>query len=91
MSNRFTDKAEEALNSAVKVAEEHGHTYIGSEHILLSLCRITGSSASVLLHKYGIIIANVEQIYISCCSVCLSGFHSAFAVSIQKNIRRKQK
>ena len=52
MSNRFTEKAEKALNNAVRTAEEFGHTYIGSEHILLSLCRASESSAAIILSKY---------------------------------------
>ncbi len=54
MSNRFTEKAEKALNSAVKTAEEFGHTYIGSEHILLSLCRAAESAAAIILNKYSV-------------------------------------
>ncbi len=52
MSNRFTEKAERALNNAVRTAEEFGHTYIGSEHILLSLCRAGESAAATILSKY---------------------------------------
>ncbi len=52
MSNRFTEKAEKALNNAVKTAEEFGHTYIGSEHILLSLARAAESAAAIILNKY---------------------------------------
>lgn len=52
MSNRFTEKAEKALNNAVRTAEEFGHTYIGSEHILLSLCRATESAAAIILGKF---------------------------------------
>ena len=58
MSNRFTEKAEKALNNAVKTAEEFGHTYIGSEHILLSLARSSESAAAILLNKYA---ANAEK------------------------------
>lgn len=54
MSNRFTEKAEKALNNAVKTAEEFGHTYIGSEHILLSLCRTQESVAAIILSKFSI-------------------------------------
>ncbi|MBQ8689134.1 MAG: ATP-dependent Clp protease ATP-binding subunit [Clostridia bacterium] len=54
MSNRFTEKAEKALNNSVKAAEELGHTYIGSEHILLSISRTSESSGSALLFKYGV-------------------------------------
>ena len=51
MSNKFTKKAEYALNRAVALAEELGHTYIGSEHVLLALSEDSESCASVLLRK----------------------------------------
>lgn len=54
MSNRFTEKAEKALNNAINIAEAFGHTYIGSEHILLSVLEIKDSSASVILTKNGL-------------------------------------
>ena len=54
MSNRFTEKAERALNNAVKIAEDYGHTYIGSEHILLSISGILDSSAAIILSKHNI-------------------------------------
>ncbi len=54
MSNRFTEKAESALNRAVKIAEGYGHTYIGSEHILAALSEDRSSCASMLLHKNGV-------------------------------------
>ncbi len=59
MSNRFTEKAEKALNGAVKCAESFGHTYIGSEHILLSLSETSESVASIILNKHK---ATVEKI-----------------------------
>ena len=51
MSNKFTKKAEEALCRSVKVAEELGHTYIGTEHILLSLSEDEGCCAAIILKK----------------------------------------
>ena len=51
MSNNFTQKAENALNRAAKIAEEFGHTYIGTEHILLALAEDETSCASILLKK----------------------------------------
>lgn len=33
----FTEKANRALNRAIEVAEDMGHTYIGSEHLLTAL------------------------------------------------------
>ncbi len=37
--NKFTPKAEEALRLAQEAAEEMGHGYVGSEHLLLGLLR----------------------------------------------------
>lgn len=60
MSDRFTEKAENALNMSVKVAENLGHTYIGSEHLLLALSEDEYSCASLILKKNGI---GKEKIY----------------------------
>ena len=38
--NGFTTKANEALNQAIGSAEQLGHTYVGSEHLLLGLLKI---------------------------------------------------
>lgn len=54
MSNRFTEKAEKALNNAVKTAEEYGHTYIGSEHLLVALCQDSLSCSFAILSKCGV-------------------------------------
>ena len=35
MNEKFTNKAQNALNSALEYAREMGHSYIGSEHLLL--------------------------------------------------------
>lgn len=51
MGNRFTEKGELALSSAVKLAEEYGHSYIGSEHILVALSCDPLSCSFVILSK----------------------------------------
>lgn len=48
--NSFTQKANEVLNLAIKSAEAYGHTYVGSEHILLGLLKEgTGLGATTLI------------------------------------------
>lgn len=64
--NRFTEKAEKAINGAVTVAEECGGRYIGTEHILLSLAREELSCASVLLRKNGVTPDKLEKIMHDC-------------------------
>ena len=53
MQNRFTAKAQRVLTRAQKCAEEMGHTYIGSEHLLLGLIDESESVASRMLLARG--------------------------------------
>ena len=43
--NRFTPRAQSALRLAQEAAEELGHSYVGSEHLLLGLMREEGGAA----------------------------------------------
>lgn len=61
MSDRFTEKAENALNRSVKIAEKLGHTYIGSEHLLLALSEDEASCAALILKKNSV---SKDKIYI---------------------------
>ena len=53
MANRFTPKAQNALNSALSIASEMGHSYIGSEHLLLGLISTGECAASRILTSHG--------------------------------------
>lgn len=57
----FTQKANLALNAAVSYAENLGHTYIGSEHLLLGLISVDGSIAATALSARGVTSDNVEN------------------------------
>ncbi len=58
----FTQKANTALNAAVEVAEELGHTYVGSEHLLAGLLRTDGGVACAALNARGIGSEDVESV-----------------------------
>ena len=60
--NGFTEKANQALNLAVQAAEQLGHTYVGSEHILLGLLREGTGVAAEVLQKLGASAQEMEQI-----------------------------
>ena len=51
MTNRFTERAQRALNASLSAAADLGHTYIGSEHILLGLMADDASIAAKMLCK----------------------------------------
>ena len=60
MSNSFTAKAEQALNKAQTIAQESGHSYIGTEHLLLSLATMPDCTASHILKKHDITAEKVS-------------------------------
>ena len=60
--NDFTEKANDALNIAIISAEDMGHTYVGSEHILLGLLREGSGVAFVVLNELKIDADSVEEI-----------------------------
>ncbi|MDD6022065.1 MAG: ATP-dependent Clp protease ATP-binding subunit [Oscillospiraceae bacterium] len=58
----FTEKANRALNSAIEAAEDLGHTYIGSEHLLMGLLKEDGTVAVSSLTSKRITGAKVEEL-----------------------------
>ena len=54
MTNRFTIRAQNALNGALREASSLGHTYIGSEHLLLGLLGEKDGIASKLMTARGV-------------------------------------
>ena len=58
----FTEKANRALNSAIEVAENLGHTYIGSEHLLMGIVREDNGAATTLLLSRGVTPQRVEEL-----------------------------
>ena len=61
MTSRFTPAAERALNRALTEARSMGHTYVGSEHLLLGLLYEKDSVACRLLGKRGIAYETIRH------------------------------
>lgn len=53
-SELFTKKADSAINKAFSHAGKLGHTYVGSEHLLLALSSETGSTSASILKACGV-------------------------------------
>ena len=62
--NGFTEKANLALNYAITTAEQYGHTYVGSEHILIGILKEGSSVAASLLSDNGVECEDIEQLLI---------------------------
>lgn len=57
----FTEKANKSLNKAVDAAQDLGHTYIGSEHLLLGLLSDTSTVAGAVLAARKLTYDQVEN------------------------------
>ena len=64
MNNRFTAKAQNVLNNALRIAAALGHTYIGSEHLLLSLAAEGEGVAAKLLAARGITPDDIQRVLV---------------------------
>ena len=60
MQSRFTKKAQEALDHASEAAVMLGHSYIGSEHLLIGLIQTKECLASAVLAEYDVSLAQAE-------------------------------
>ncbi len=61
----FTQKANDAVNLAIKSAENLGHTYVGSEHLLLGLLSVEDSVAAQLLFEKGVKPEKIKDLLIA--------------------------
>ena len=61
MVNRFTQRAQSSLNLALQEARELGHSYVGTEHLLLGLLLEKESIAHKILSSHGAKHKNLRQ------------------------------
>ena len=61
MANKFTQKAENTLSSALALAKELGHSYIGTEHLLVALASEKDSISSRILTAKGVDASKLRQ------------------------------
>ena len=57
----FTEKASNALNLAIESASDMGHTYVGSEHVLLGLLKEGSGVAYTVLNDLGVSAETLED------------------------------
>ena len=66
-SDRFTERAKSAIEKAQEAAEELGHSYVGSEHLLLGIIREGGGQGAKVLRENGLtdsLIAGLVEKYV---------------------------
>ena len=59
--NGFTENGNNAINFAIETAETFGHTYVGSEHLLIGLLKTEGV-AKTILEQNGCKLIDIEKL-----------------------------
>ena len=54
INDRFTERAKTAIEKAQEAAEQLGHSYVGSEHLLLGIVREGGGQGAKVLRQHGL-------------------------------------
>lgn len=62
--NHFSPSASAVLDRALSFAQQLGHTYIGSEHLLLGLVAEKGASAADFLARHGVTLPSTRGLLI---------------------------
>ena len=62
MFERFTNRAQEVIGVAKKAAAQLEQNYIGTEHLLLGLVRVSDSVASKLLQEQGVTEERLKEL-----------------------------
>lgn len=60
--SNFTQKANDVLNLAIKSAENFGHNYVGTEHILVGLLKEGTGVGAVILKEKGVTLGKIENL-----------------------------
>jgi len=60
MQDKFTQHAKNALENALNIARNFGHTYVGSEHLLLGILMEKNCGAAKILENRGIMFENIR-------------------------------
>ena len=71
--NRFTPRAQSALRLAQESAEELGHSYVGSEHLLLGLLREEDGAAHRCLSEQSVTMERAREIIVRIIGAGLPG------------------
>ena len=62
MNERFTERARMAIEKAQECAAEYGHSYVGSEHLLLGIARESESLGARVLRDNGLDAAFLSEL-----------------------------
>ena len=85
LTKRFSEEAKRVITAALLAAKELGHSYVGSEHLLLGILRETESMPYRMLTKRGVEYEETKKRIVGIVGMGCSGFLCAAATQQQKS------
>lgn len=58
----YTEQAKTALKYSIQVAKNLNNNYVGTEHILMALCKVKNSTAQMILQEFGVEVERLEEL-----------------------------
>ncbi|MFN6991487.1 MAG: ATP-dependent Clp protease ATP-binding subunit [Fervidobacterium sp.] len=74
MFDRFSERSAKVFVTAQEEAKDLGHSYVGTEHLLLAILKLNDKPISAILEKYGLTYARVKNEVISIVGLGMRGF-----------------
>ncbi|ABR29904.1 Clp protease ClpX [Thermosipho melanesiensis] len=74
MFDRFSEESAEVFVTAQEEAKELGHSYVGTEHLLLAILKLNDKNLRKMLEGYGLTYSKVKNEVISVVGMGMRGF-----------------
>lgn len=74
MFDKFSERSAEVFVNAQEEAKELGHSYVGTEHILLAILKLNDVSLKAILENHGINYSRIRNEIISIVGMGMRGF-----------------
>lgn len=74
MFDRFSERSAKVFVTAQEEAKDLGHSYVGTEHLLLAILKLNDKPLSGILERYGLTYARVKNEVISIVGLGMRGF-----------------
>ncbi|ODN30920.1 ATP-dependent Clp protease ATP-binding subunit [Fervidobacterium thailandense] len=74
MFDKFSERSARVFVTAQEEAKDLGHSYVGTEHLLLAILKLNDKPLSTILERYGLTYARVKNEVISIVGMGMRGF-----------------
>jgi len=74
MFDRFSERSAKVFVMAQEEAKDLGHSYVGTEHLLLAILKLNDKPLSTILERFGLTYARVKNEVISIVGLGMRGF-----------------